>query len=158
VAVFVLLGDSWWQLLAAVLLAGVFTQFAFIGHDAGHGQIFGSRRDNDVVGYLHGVITGISYEWWVDKHNRHHANPNHEDEDPDIEIPALAFSSEQARAKRGVSRWVAKYQAFLFFPLLLAAAVMLRIASIQAVLRRESRCSPPATFPAGDGWTACWAG
>jgi fatty acid desaturase len=87
------------------------------------------------------VITGISYEWWVGKHNRHHANPNHEDEDPDIEIPALAFSAEQARTKRGLLRWVAKYQAFLFFPLLLAEAVMLRIASVHAVLRREVKAT-----------------
>ncbi|MGW0523410.1 fatty acid desaturase family protein [Crossiella sp. NPDC003009] len=139
--VFVLLGDSWWQLLTAVLLAFVFTQFAFIGHDAGHRQIFRSRRGNDIVGYTHGVITGISYEWWVGKHNRHHANPNHEDEDPDIEIPALAFSREQAGGKRGLERWITKYQAFLFFPLLLTEAVLLRIASVQAVLRREVRAT-----------------
>jgi fatty acid desaturase len=139
--VFVLLGDSWWQLLTAVLFAFVFTQFAFIGHDAGHRQIFASRRGNDIVGYSHGVITGISYEWWVSKHNRHHANPNHEDEDPDIEIPALAFSKEQSRTKRGLLRWVAKYQAFLFFPLLLAEAVMLRVASVHAVLRQEVKAT-----------------
>jgi fatty acid desaturase len=138
---FVLLGDSWWQLLMAVLFAVVFTQFAFVGHDAGHRQIFGSWRGNDLVGYSHGVITGISYQWWVGKHTRHHANPNHEDGDPDIEIPALAFSTEQARTKRGVLRWVARYQAFLFFPLLLAEAVMLRIASVRAVLRREVKAT-----------------
>ncbi|RSM63198.1 delta fatty acid desaturase [Amycolatopsis sp. WAC 01376] len=138
---FVLLGDSWWQLLTAALFAGVFTQFAFIGHDAGHRQIFGSRRRNDLVGYVHGAVTGISYQWWVGKHNRHHANPNHEDEDPDIEIPALAFSDEQVMAKRGLLRWMAKYQAFLFFPLLMAEAVMLRVASVQAVLRREVKAT-----------------
>lgn len=138
---FVLLGDSWWQLLTAVLFAGVSTQFAFIGHDAGHRQIFGSRRHNDLVGYTHGVITGISYKWWVGKHNQHHINPNHEDEDPDIEVPALAFSDEQARAKRGLLRWVTKYQAFLFFPLLLAEAVVLRIASVRAVLRSEVKAT-----------------
>ncbi len=33
---FVLLGDSWWQLLTAAYLAVVFTQIAFVGHDAGH--------------------------------------------------------------------------------------------------------------------------
>jgi fatty acid desaturase len=134
---FVLLGDSWWQLLLAVFFAVVFTQFAFIGHDAGHKQIFKSQRGNDLVGYAHGAVTGISYEWWVEKHNRHHANPNHEGDDPDIEIPALAFSREQSRTKQGVYRWITKYQAFLFFPLLLVEAMMLRIASIQAVLRRE---------------------
>lgn len=138
---FALLGDSWWQLLTAVLFAGLFTQFAFIGHDAGHRQIFGSRRRNDLVGYAHEVITGISYQWWVGKHRRHHVNPNHEDEDPDIEIPALAFSNEQAHAKRGLLRWVTKYQAFLFFPLLLAEAVMLHISSVQAVLRREVKAT-----------------
>ncbi|GGM48559.1 fatty acid desaturase [Longimycelium tulufanense] len=137
--VFVLLGDSWWQLLTAVFFAVVFTQLAFVGHDAGHRQIFRSRRANDLVGHIHGVLTGISYRWWVSKHNRHHANPNHAGDDPDIDIPALAFSPEQARGKRGVLRWVVKYQAFLFLPLLLAEAVMLRIASVQAVLRREVR-------------------
>jgi fatty acid desaturase len=134
---FVLLGDSWWQMLTAAFLAVMFTQFGFMGHDAGHRQIFKSRRANDVVGYAHGAVTGFSYQWWVGKHNRHHANPNHEDNDPDIDIPALAFSQEQALEKRGLLRWVAKYQAFLFFPLLLTEAIMLRIASLRAVLRRE---------------------
>jgi fatty acid desaturase len=134
---FALLGDSWWQLLTAVFFAMVFTQFAFIGHDAGHRQIFASRRANSVVGYLHGAVTGISFQWWVAKHNRHHANPNHEDHDPDIDISALAFSRDQSRTKQGLYRWITKYQAFLFFPLLLVEAVMLRIAGIQAVLRRE---------------------
>ncbi|MBM7773920.1 fatty acid desaturase [Actinokineospora baliensis] len=137
VAAFLLLGDSWWQVLTAVLLAGVFTQFAFIGHDAGHRQIFGSRRGNDVLGYVHGAITGISFQWWVGKHNRHHANPNHEDDDPDVDILVLAFSDRQALTKNGLALWVTKYQAFLFFPLLLLEAIMLRAASVQAVLRRE---------------------
>ena len=38
-AVFVLVGDSWWQLAAAVFLAVMFTQAGFLGHDAGHQQI-----------------------------------------------------------------------------------------------------------------------
>ncbi|MEV4319570.1 acyl-CoA desaturase [Actinocrispum sp. NPDC049592] len=134
---FALLGDSWWQMLTAAFFAVVFTQFAFIGHDAGHKQIFRSGRRNDLVGYLHGGVTGISYQWWVGKHNLHHANPNHEDRDPDIEIPALAFSREQSRTKQGIHRWITKYQAFLFFPLLLLEAALLRITSIQAVLHRE---------------------
>jgi fatty acid desaturase len=134
---FVLLGDSWWQIFTAAFFAVVLTQFGFMGHDAGHRQIFGSRRGNDLLGYAHGAVTGFSYQWWVGKHNQHHANPNHEDEDPDIDIPALAFSREQALDRRGLLRWVARYQAFLFFPLLLLEAVLLRVSSVQAVLRRE---------------------
>jgi fatty acid desaturase len=136
-AVFGLLGPSWWQMFTAVFLAVVFTQLAFIGHDAGHKQIFHGKRANDVVGYLHGGLIGISYQWWVGKHNHHHANPNHEDDDPDVQIPLLAFSARQATDKRGFLRWMAKYQAFLFFPLLVLEGLNLHMASALAIIRRE---------------------
>ncbi|MCP2243536.1 fatty acid desaturase family protein [Lentzea aerocolonigenes] len=136
---FAMLGDSWWQLVTAAVLAVASTQLAFIGHDAGHRQIFASHRHNDVVGHLHGGLTGISYQWWVAKHNRHHANPNHEDHDPDIEIHALAFSRAQATRKRGLYSWITKHQAFLFFPLLLAEAAVLRISGLVALCRNELR-------------------
>ena len=134
---FFLLGPSWWQLATAVFLAVVHTQLAFIGHDAGHKQIFASRRGNDLVGHLHAGLVGMSYGWWIGKHNRHHANPNHEDEDPDIQISLLAFTDEQAAAKRGVVRWLMRYQAVLFFPLLLLEGIALHVSGIKAVLRGE---------------------
>lgn len=133
--VFVSTGDSWWQLFTAAFFALVFGQLGFIGHDAGHKQIFRTRRANDLVGYLHAGLTGLSYGWWVSKHNRHHANPNHEDDDPDLAIGALAFTLRQSGARNGFLRWMAKYQAFLFFPLLLLEAVNLHLSSIQAVWR-----------------------
>jgi fatty acid desaturase len=43
---FVLVGDSWWQLAVAVFLAVMFTQVGFLGHDAGHCQVFRSKRAN----------------------------------------------------------------------------------------------------------------
>ncbi|WP_043723871.1 acyl-CoA desaturase [Kutzneria sp. 744] len=134
---FFVLGSSWWQVATAVFLALVHTQLAFIGHDAGHKQIFASRRGNDIVGHVHAGLVGMSYGWWIGKHNRHHANPNHEDEDPDIQISVLAFTSDQAAAKRGVLRWLTRYQAALFFPLLLAEGVALHVSGVKAVLRRE---------------------
>jgi fatty acid desaturase len=134
---FAVLGSSWWQLATAVFLALVHTQLAFIGHDAGHKQIFTSKRGNDVVGYLHAGLVGMSYGWWLGKHNRHHANPNHEDDDPDIQISVLAFTSKQAAAKRGVARWLAGHQAVLFFPLLTLEGLALHLAGVKAVWRRE---------------------
>ena len=84
-AAFVLLGDSWWQLLTAAYLAVLFTQTGFLGHDAGHGQIFRTRRADRVAGLLLGNLgIGLAYGWWVDKHHRHHAHPNQEGFDPDI--------------------------------------------------------------------------
>jgi len=134
-AVFVWLGDSWWQLLTAVLFAVVFTQLSFIGHDAGHRQIFRGRRANDAVGYFHGGLVGLSYGGWVAKHNQHHVNPNHEDDDPDVDIPLLSFTERQSRAKRGFRRWFAKYQAYLFFPLLLLEGLNLHRSSVHAIRR-----------------------
>jgi fatty acid desaturase len=140
--VFVVLGSSWWQLATAAYLAVVFTQLAFIGHDAGHRQLFRSRRANDLVGLLHAnLLVGISFDWWIDKHNAHHTNPNHEDLDPDISIAALAFTADQARSKHGLVRLVARYQGWLFFPLLPLEAAHLHLASIKAVIRGSGRAN-----------------
>ncbi|WP_370938154.1 fatty acid desaturase [Amycolatopsis sp. cg13] len=139
--VLALAGGHWWQLGTAVLLAVAYTQLAFLGHDAGHKQIFRGRRANDAVGTGLAGLVGLSYGWWVGKHTRHHANPNLENSDPDIDIPALAFSTGQSRAKTGFLRWMAKYQAFLFFPLLLLEGVDLHWSGIKAV-RRGGTKSP----------------
>jgi fatty acid desaturase len=139
---FAMLGDSWWQLVTAAYLAVVFTQLAFVGHDAGHRQILRSRRANDLVGLLHANLgVGISFGWWVAKHNDHHTNPNHEDLDPDVSITALAFTADQASAKQGLVRLLARYQAWLFFPLLLLEAAHLHLASTKAVLRGSGRAN-----------------
>ena len=141
-AAFAVIGDSWWQLGTAAYLAVVFTQLAFVGHDAGHRQISRSRPANDRVGLLHAnLMIGISFGWWVPKHNAHHTNPNHEDLDPDISITALAFTDGQASSRHGLIRLVARYQAFLFFPLLVLEAAHLHLASARAVLRGTGRAN-----------------
>jgi fatty acid desaturase len=137
--IFVFLGNSWWQIAVAAFLAVIFTQIGFLGHDAGHRQVFGTRRASYAAGILLGNLgIGLSYRWWVDKHNRHHAHPNTEDADPDIAVGALAFTAAQARASRGLARLVFRYQAYLFFPLLLLEGVNLHVASIQALTRRAA--------------------
>jgi fatty acid desaturase len=139
-AAFAILGDSWWQLVTAAYLAVVFTQVAFVGHDAGHRQILRSRRANDLVGLLHAnLLVGVSFGWWVAKHDRHHSNPNHEELDPDVSITALAFTPDQANSRHGLVRLVARYQAWLFFPLLLLEAAQLHLASIKAIVRGRDR-------------------
>jgi fatty acid desaturase len=141
-AAFAVLGDSWWQLVTAAYLAVVFTQIAFVGHDAGHRQISRSRPANDRVGLLHAnLLVGISFGWWVPKHDAHHSNPNHEDLDPDISFTALAFTDGQASSRHGLIRLVARYQAWLFFPLLLLEAAHLHLASAKAVLRGSGRAN-----------------
>jgi fatty acid desaturase len=136
---FGMLGDSWWQLGVAALMAVASTQLAFLGHDAGHKQIFRGRWANDVVGYAMGALVGLSFGWWMGKHNRHHANPNHEDDDPDLDIPILAFTDRQTRDRNALYRWTAGHQAYLFFPLLLLEGFALHWQGIDAAARGPLR-------------------
>jgi fatty acid desaturase len=139
-AAFVVTGNSWWQLAVAVFLAVMFTQVAFLGHDAGHRQICTGRRPSYVLGLLLGNLgIGLSFGWWVAKHNRHHANPNTEGADPDVMLRVLAMTPGQAAASRGAARIVFRYQAFLFFPMLAGEALSVHAASVRALSSRPRR-------------------
>jgi fatty acid desaturase len=140
VAVLALAGGVLVQTLNGMFLAFVFTQAGFLMHDAGHHQIFRSSAHNELVGLLYAnLLLGLSYSWWTDKHNRHHANPNQLDLDPDIDYPVLAFSEEQVLAKRWPWRFIVRYQAFFFFPLLLLEGLNLRFATAEHLVRGRAK-------------------
>jgi fatty acid desaturase len=137
---FVLVGASWWQLAVAVYLAIVFAQLALVAHDLAHRQVFRTRGRSEVAGLVAGNVgIGMSYGWWMDKHTRHHANPNHTDLDPDVAPELLVWSTDQARGRRGLVGFVNAYQAYLFFPLLTLLGLGLRKGSVQAVARGTIR-------------------
>lgn len=138
IALFVWIGDSWWQMFAAVGFAVLFTQTAFLGHDAAHRQIFRSGKWNDWTSLVLGGFVGMSYGWWQHKHTRHHANPNRIGADPDIDLPVVAFTPEQADRRRGpIARWVIGHQGAFFFPILLLEGVSLHASSVHRVFARE---------------------
>jgi fatty acid desaturase len=137
---FVLVGDSWWQLAVAAFLAIVFTQVGFLAHDAGHKQVFTSGRANDTAGIvLANLAVGLGYGFWVDNHNRHHAHPNTDGKDPDIDFGALAFTAGQAGGRGRFARLAYRYQAYFFFPLLALTALGLHIDSAVYLARRTGR-------------------
>ena len=126
-------------MLVAVFLGVMFTQTGFIGHDAGHRQISGSKRTDDVIGRIHGnLLIGLSFGWWTSKHNRHHAHPNQVGRDPDIGGRAIAFTPDQARERGGLGRLLAGYQAWLFFPMLLLEGLHLHVAGFRTLLGGRS--------------------
>jgi fatty acid desaturase len=133
----VAIGQSWLVLVPAVLLGVASTQVAFLGHDGGHQQIAATRTGNTVVGLLAGnLLTGLSIGWWIDKHVRHHANPNKEDHDPDIGEGVFAFTTAQAANRAGrLPRAIARNQAVLFFPLLTLEGLNLHVASVRWLFR-----------------------
>ena len=55
---------------AALLLVRLFA----IQHDCGHGSFFASRRANDLLGRVLGVLTLTPYACWRKSHAIHHAN------------------------------------------------------------------------------------
>jgi fatty acid desaturase len=136
----ILLGNSWLQLLLAVPLAVLTTRASFFGHDAGHQQIGCARRVHDLIGLIHGnLLLGMSYGWWNDKHNRHHANPNHTDKDPDVGAGVLVWTMEQAEGRAGLLGWLTRNQARIFFPLLTLEGLNLKVSGIRYLIGRPRR-------------------
>ena len=131
----VLLGDSWYQLLVAAALGIILTQFAFVAHEALHHQVLQPGPGNERLGrgIANGVI-GISHSWWVSKHNRHHANPNHRGKDPDIEFDTISFVEESASTKTGWQAAFTRRQGYLFFPILLLEGLNLHYTSLRSLI------------------------
>jgi len=66
---------SWWLVVPLAVLAGAFLVRVFIiFHDCGHGSYFKSRRANDAVGFLTGVLTFTPYYHWRWEHAIHHSS------------------------------------------------------------------------------------
>ncbi|MEP7762386.1 acyl-CoA desaturase [Sanguibacter sp. 25GB23B1] len=139
ITVFVVIGDSWWQLTTAVVAAVVMTQTAFLGHDAAHRQMFVSGKWNEWTSLVvANLFVGLSYGWWQHKHTKHHGNPNKEGVDPDIDLPVLAFTATQAASRRNpFTRWFAAHQGWFFFPLLLLEGLDLHYQGLKRVVGRE---------------------
>jgi acyl-lipid omega-6 desaturase (Delta-12 desaturase) len=65
---------SYWLTLALAVVAAAFLVRIFIFfHDCGHGSFFRSRKANDVVGIVTGVMTFTPYYSWRHSHIVHHA-------------------------------------------------------------------------------------
>ncbi len=133
-AAFLLVGDSWWTLAVAVFLAVAFAQLALVAHDLAHRQVFRTRRPSEIAGLVAGNLgIGMSYGWWMDKHTRHHSNPNHDDLDPDVAPEVLIWATRSALGRRGLAGFVTRHQAGLFFPLLTLLGIDLKVSSIKAI-------------------------
>jgi fatty acid desaturase len=142
-ALFVAVGNSWTAIAVAPLIGMMFTQLGFIGHDAGHNQVFSTRRRNRLLGFVVGdTLIGLSFGWWVPKHNAHHAHPNEMGRDPDIaEGPAPASSAAPGQGRGTLASWLARWQAPLFFPLMLLRSSGMHVLGIKRLLQRRDRAS-----------------
>jgi len=120
------------HMIGAVFLATFWQQCGWLAHDYLHHQVCKNRTYGDYMGIIVGdLFQGFSIGWWKSKHNTHHAVPNlHEsspdshDGDPDIDtMPILAWTLKMAETARNsrIGQFMIKWQAFLYFPVLLFA-------------------------------------
>lgn len=65
--------SAWLTAALALLTAGILIRVFIIFHDCGHGSFFASRRANDVMGFITGVLTFTPYQHWRWEHAVHHA-------------------------------------------------------------------------------------
>ena len=136
----VILHNPWLLALDAAFLGWVSGQLGFQLHDAGHRQMFEQGWKNNLVGVITGdALLGMSYGWWVMKHNQHHASPNNIDADPDVNNLAIAYSRQQALERRGPMRWLAAYQAFFFFPMLFLLGFSMHASSVMHLAGKDAR-------------------
>jgi fatty acid desaturase len=143
-AALILIGSSWWALGVAGFLGLAFTQLGFVGHDAGHQEVFRSRRANRFLGLAVGnVLIGMSFGWWVPKHSAHHAHPNEIGRDPDVSasgagtLPADGVAQEQGRTARFMTKW----QAPLFFPLMVLRSTGIYVLGIRRLIHQRDRAA-----------------
>jgi omega-6 fatty acid desaturase (delta-12 desaturase) len=110
------LAVSWWLVAPLAVLAGMFLVRAFIiFHDCGHGSYFKSRRANDVVGFLTGLLTFTPFYQWRWAHAIHHATSGHLDKRGTGDLWTLTVQEylESSRWKRFAYR-LARNPVFLF--------------------------------------------
>ena len=132
------LGSSPWQLLLAVGFSFLFTQSAFLAHDSAHRQVFTSGKRNEWLSRVVGnLVVGLSYGWWMNKHTRHHANPNKVGKDGDIAPGAIVFTKADALERTRVPEWLTARQHWFFLPILMLAGIDLHIHAGRAALGGE---------------------
>jgi acyl-lipid omega-6 desaturase (Delta-12 desaturase) len=64
----------WLSAGLALLAAGFLVRVFIIFHDCGHGSFFKSRKANDIVGFITGVLCFTPYYQWRWEHALHHAS------------------------------------------------------------------------------------
>lgn len=90
----------WITLLLAIPAAGLLIRLFIIQHDCGHGSFFRSRKLNDRLGAVLGVLTLTPYGYWRKTHAMHHATAGDLDHRELGDVSILTV-----KEYLGLSRW-----------------------------------------------------
>jgi omega-6 fatty acid desaturase (delta-12 desaturase) len=80
--------------------AGLLIRTFIVMHDCAHGSFFASRRLNDSVGFITGVLTLTPFVQWRRDHALHHASSGDLDRRGHGDVPTLTVREYLARSPR----------------------------------------------------------
>jgi len=124
-------------LVAAVGVAGLLVRTFVLMHDCAHGSFFRSRRLNDAVGFVTGLLTLTPFAQWRRDHALHHASSGDLDRRGHGDVPTLTVREYRSRSPRGR----------LAYRLIRHPAALLLGGPFHLALGQRFRASGPATGP-----------
>ncbi len=117
----------WLTLLLALPAAGFLIRLFIIFHDCGHGSFFKSKKINDIVGKIIGVLTFTPYSHWHHNHKIHHATSGDLDKRGIGDVWTLTVDEYLALSKKDQ----------LFYRLYRNPLLMFTVGSVYLVLFRN---------------------
>ena len=139
IAAAILVGHSWWQLGVAAWFGVVFAQAGFLAHDGAHRQIFESGKRNEWYSRIvANLVVGLGYGWWMQKHTRHHGNPNTIGKDMDLDQNLIVFTEQDTVGRtEGITGWVLRHQGWLFLPAMTLTGLDLHVKTIRMLMSKD---------------------
>jgi acyl-lipid omega-6 desaturase (Delta-12 desaturase) len=93
--------NLWLLLPVSIPAAGFMVRLFMIQHDCGHNALFTSRRANDWLGRVLGVLTLTPYDFWRHSHAMHHAGSGNLDRRGIGDINTLTVEEYRALSRMG---------------------------------------------------------
>ena len=93
--------SPWLAVGCGVIAAGFVVRTFIIFHDCTHGSFFKSKKANDRVGFMTGVLTSFPYAKWKREHTIHHATSSNLDKRGIGDIDMLTVDEYLEKSKLG---------------------------------------------------------
>ena len=123
VVMYFTLAISYWLTFGLALLAGaILVRVFIIFHDCGHSSFLKSKRANNTIGFISGVLTFTPYSHWTWEHSIHHSAAGDLDRRGTGDVWTMTVDEylSSSRWKRFVYRMVRNpFILFIFAPLFL---------------------------------------
>jgi len=95
-----------WKALGAIITGIGMGRMGLLQHECGHNSVTGNpKTDKFLQNIFYGFYMGMSSQWWVRRHNRHHAMPQRFQRDFDMEhLPVTAVHEDFVYDPQNISQ------------------------------------------------------